>query len=278
MVVALLVADMPRAASARSAIVVGAVDCSSIPCELRDAKIDGDINSSTVEKVRRLLELTHDAAVQHKTDADFAWGFELDSQGGSVAAAMAIGRLFRKERVWVTVPYWAQCHSACVLILVGAVNRLIFGKVGIHRPFLEVPQQEVTPEIIRVSYQHMLQDLRTYFSEMDISEQLADDMLRIEPSNIRLLNDAALVRYGITPTDPIEQETMDLQDAQFWGINDRQEYIRRKSFAATTCPGRFGVPDIHTTCYQAIMKTGRAPVQAPNQSTDDFSQYGSPLR
>jgi hypothetical protein len=39
-----------------------------------------------------------------------------------------------------------------------------------------------------------------------------------------VLSDDELNTYGLTATDPIEQETNDLQDARYWGITSRQEY------------------------------------------------------
>ena len=131
-------------AGAGSAIVVGAVDCSGISCELRDGKLDGKIDSTTADKVRRLIKDTKESATRYKKEPSFVWPVELDSPGGDVEAAMEIGRIFRKERVWVLLPTSAVCFSACVLVLAGSVNRLIFGKVGIHRPYLEVPRQEVS--------------------------------------------------------------------------------------------------------------------------------------
>jgi hypothetical protein len=83
------------------------------------------------------------------------------------------------------------------------------GKIGIYRPYLEVPRQQVSSENVKELYQQMLQDIRSYFREMNVSEQLADAMLPIERDKVRLLNDAALVSYGLTSTDPIEQETED---------------------------------------------------------------------
>ncbi len=59
-------------AGAASAIVVGAVDCSAISCGLQDAKIDGEIDSSTVLKLTRLIDQTEEAAVQNKRTASFS--------------------------------------------------------------------------------------------------------------------------------------------------------------------------------------------------------------
>jgi hypothetical protein len=73
-----------RTVSAKSStqeIVVGAVDYSGSLCDLRDAKIDGEITTSTVSEIRLLIAQTEESAVRHKTLASFAWGIELDSPG-----------------------------------------------------------------------------------------------------------------------------------------------------------------------------------------------------
>jgi hypothetical protein len=132
------------------------------------------------------------------------------------------------------------------------------GRIGIHRPYLEVPQQEVTADNVKELYQRMLQDIRSYFREMNVSEQLADDMLRIEPAKIRLLDDAALDSYGLTLIDPIEEETWDLEDAQSRGL-DRQTYMKRRSLAERACPRIRVLSYANSECYQTIMETGRVP-------------------
>jgi membrane-bound ClpP family serine protease len=239
-------------------------------------EIVGEINASSAEAIKRLFDENAERAVHEKKDASSPLQMvSLNSPGGSVTAAMAIGRMLRKERLLATIPQSGVCYSACVLIFAGAVERLNFGKLGIHRPYLDVPQQEVSSENVNKLYQRMLQDIRSYFHEMNVSEQLADAMLRIEPNKIRLLSDNELDTYGLTSTDPIEQETEDLQDAQYWGIANRQEYIRRKALTETSCPGRLGTPDIHSQCYQTVMKTGRLPEQTPSQGSPDFSQFGT---
>ncbi len=135
--IASLIAIVWYSALAGSAIVTGAVDC-PLSCELRNAKIDGEIDASTVNKVGQLIDQTHAQALREKKPVNFAWGVELDSPGGSVSAAMAIGRLFRKQRVSIRVPHWAVCHSSCVLIVAGAARRF---KSGGNR--FSVPDSEV---------------------------------------------------------------------------------------------------------------------------------------
>jgi hypothetical protein len=95
----------------------------------------------------------------------------------------------------------------------------------------------------------------------------------MRPGKIRLLDDVSLANYGLTETDPIEQETQDLQDARYWGLS-RQEYMKRKSLAGRMCPSKwdFGEPDSNGPCYQTIMKTGQAPPNADPQDEATFDR------
>jgi hypothetical protein len=133
-------------------------------------------------------------------------------------------------------------------------------KLGIHRPYLEVPRGEITAGGVQEVYQQTLQDIRSYFREMNVSEQLADAMLRIEPKNIRLLDYGAQRNYGLTTTDPIEQETLELQDAQWFKL-DRQEYMKRKAVSERVCPKDHGSPEIE--CRFAIMEGRPPPASRP---------------
>jgi hypothetical protein len=94
--------------------------------------------------------------------------------------------------------------------------------------------------------------------------------LRIEPENMRVLNDAALAGYGLTYEDPIARETKELQIAQKYGLS-RQEYMRRKALAMSRCASPA------TFCAQKIMETGRVD---PRISPDELdpSQLGRPVR
>ena len=79
--------------------VIGSVSCSGDEVGL-SIGINGEIDDTTVESVAKLFDRWH----QHKCDTikadDFdAYGvsYVINSRGGSVAAAMAIGRIFRRE-------------------------------------------------------------------------------------------------------------------------------------------------------------------------------------
>jgi hypothetical protein len=185
---------------------------------------------------------------------------------------MAIGRLLRTEEVSVQIEPQSICYSACVLVFAGAVTRNMRGAVAIHRPYYEVPkdEDEISADKFSKQFQKMLQELRSYFREMNVNEQLADAMLQTAPEQNRVLNYAELNAYGLTAVDPVAQEIKDLKAAQKLGLS-RQEYNRRKALAETQCANK------ETTCYEKILQTGTVDPQiAPNDV--DFSQFGRPAK
>jgi hypothetical protein len=93
--------------------------------------------------------------------------------------------MFRNERAWIGVgiDHRAVCISACVFILAGAVEREIgqLGTLGIHRPYFPTTPGSITTDQVKSDYKAMLQGIRAYLHEMNVSERLADDMLATEP-------------------------------------------------------------------------------------------------
>lgn len=113
----------------------------------------------------------------------------------------------------------------------------------------------------------MLQDIRSYFREMNVAEGLADAMLRIPPKDVHYLTEQEAKAYGLTRVDPVFEETNDLQQAQKYGV-DRRELMRRRALVEKNCrfPELGSADDPHlsrySACIEATMKTGRPPVQA----------------
>ena len=111
----------------------------------------------------------------------------------------------------------------------------------------------------------MLTNLRAYFAEMNVAPQLADEMLKTDPSDIRYLSEREQRQFGLTIIDPIELETTSLQQAKELGIS-RREHIRREALSRARCPADTSFGD----CYQSVMKTGSLPLP-------DLSSLGTPV-
>lgn len=249
--------------------VAGHVDCHKYGCFLHGLAINGEIDDTTLSELKGLFE-SFDRQRDPKIQSPDLSGtrINLNSPGGSVAAAMAVGRSLRANRITAYVEPHASCLSSCVLVFAGAVGR--FGqnplsKVGIHQPYFPVPNGRVDADKVRKAYAPMLSEIRDYLKEMNVSEQLAAEMMKTAPSNVRYLTAEEQESYGLSLMDPIERETTALERAQKLGL-DRNEYNRREALSRKLCPLNLSFG----RCYNTIMQTGRLDLP-------DLSKYGTPV-
>jgi hypothetical protein len=153
------------------------------------------------------------------------------------------------------------CISACVLIYAGAVVRyghFNAGPVGIHQPYLDISARaKLDSRTAKNSYEGMLHDMRTYLREMNVSEQLADEMLKVPSTSVRYLSDEEQNQFGLVIIDPIEREVSDIEQAQELGIS-RAELMRRQTLVMKECYAR-DMRSRTSDCYDAVMKTGSVP-------------------
>jgi hypothetical protein len=154
----------------------------------------------------------------------------LNSPGGRVGPAMAIGRLMRQYQLEADVLENNDCASSCVLVLAGAITRVVDGRVGIHRPYFD------TREIVDVkqSTTRLENDTRAYFREMNVSTRLVNEMMTVPSNQIRWLTSTEITRFGLHGTDPVFHEASVLSTMRQYGIS-RQEYERRDSLGETKC-------------------------------------------
>jgi ATP-dependent protease ClpP protease subunit len=235
-------------------------------CHLEELSLKGEIDDAATAKLRDLLEEFDIRSLPRSDRGNNR--IELDSPGGSVVAAMTMGRLLRQYRMAAVVEPDGICLSSCVLVYAGAVVRLGYNKkalIGIHQPYFPVPGGQVDPETIRHAYTSMLASIRSYLAEMNVSQQLADEMLKTSPSEVRYLSGKEQQRFGLSVIDPVEQEVLSLQQAKELGL-DRREFNRREALSVQKCPADAGFGN----CYQHVMKSGDAPLV-------DLSQFGTPV-
>lgn len=250
-------------------------DCEDLKeCTVR-LEVTGAIDQSTADKITQLLSdanaRTRKSEERHRTH----FLMTLESPGGSVVAAMAIGRLARQHRMTAVVPLGASCVSACVLIYAGAVTRMAGNEqIGIHAPFLDTPAAKISEQTIRGTYTSLVQDLRSYFREMNVSEGLAEEMLKTPASSVRFLTHQEQVQFGLVTIDPIEAEVVSLGRAKEFGLT-RVEFNRRQTLVSQHCFDR-GETYLRS-CESHIYKTGK--IYNPDFGGLDFtSQVERPTR
>lgn len=146
---------------------------------------------------------------------------------------MEIGKLIRKARATCVIPRGSKCYSACVFVLSGAVKRDVYGEVGIHRPYSTyVGTRDY--ESTQNEYRRTETAVRAYLREMNLPGQLFEAMVLVPPEKIRILSDKELEAFGLSGTDPVEQDTEDATDASRYGIS-KTECILRKASLDKVC-------------------------------------------
>jgi hypothetical protein len=118
------------------ATVSGSIDCNSGSfCYIKDLRIEGEIVAYTADRLGKLVEELKRNAERAKKQVH-PFSVELKSPGGSVAAALTIGRTLRRESIGATIAFAFPprepgiCASACVLIFAGAIRA---GRGNLHR-------------------------------------------------------------------------------------------------------------------------------------------------
>jgi hypothetical protein len=214
-------------------------------------EIKGEIIASTIDELRKAF--TQRDEMLRREGVSGSWGTtSINSPGGSVYAAIEIGRLFRSRQQPIWVKREDVCVSACVLILAGATYRTLEGQVGIHRPYLETPKTDVNVGQMQRMYVTFTEQIRAYLREMNVSDRLADDMMIVPPEKVRFLSANELGDYGLGPIDPVTKETQDVNEARKLGL-DRQEYMRRKARSETLCAGVVS----YWECVEAVLSGKR---------------------
>jgi len=207
----------------------------SAPTSTKVIQVHGAISPADLPALEKLFPTVRNFAIS------------LNSRGGDVATAMAIGRLLRRAEKFAVVRAQDSCVSACVFILAGATHRIIEGKVGIHRPFVG-QDGAMTAEQQKAQYNAIERLVKAYLGEMNVDLRLYDDMFRISPGSVRYLSSKELQSYGLDGTDPYVEQSQIARRAKELRITT-QELLQRQAEAEVKCKNSkigFG------KCYLAI--------------------------
>jgi hypothetical protein len=160
----------------------------------------------------------------------------LESSGGDVDTAMAIGSIIRKSEGWVMT---RACYSACVLIFAGGVTRTgpaIVDEpvVGVHRIFFAELQPGLTASQVKARYDAQLNRVRSYLAEMNVAPELLSFMQSIEPGDMHVLTQKELNLYGLRTQDAIYAERLVAARSEELGISSL-EYRTREQRGNDEC-------------------------------------------
>ncbi len=197
--------------------------------------IHGEITAETTAKVKNAI----DNNFNHPKCLGISYReLFIDSSGGSVDEAMQIGHLLRENEFVVSVRKPDRCFSSCVLILASGIRRNAFGRIGIHRPYLEYLANGKTIEEIRKIRIQINSRISRYLDAMEVSQKLLDDMMSIEPERIKVLSLAELENYRLTgqPMSVDERNTVIL--AYIFGLKSA-EFRERSAQADNICEDKY---------------------------------------
>jgi hypothetical protein len=139
----------------------------------RGIQILGSIEAGFTERLK--------ATLARAPNAKFV---ALGSGGGSVAEAIASGRLIRSRGLATTI--WNNCYSACPLVFLGGVDR------HIHSPYPSLGFHQIsTPTGALPKSSHVYARVAEYIREMGASDQFViTSMLRAAPAEMNMINGA----------------------------------------------------------------------------------------
>jgi hypothetical protein len=164
--------------------------------------LQGYIDTGAAARLAQVLDKEHvESAVVY-----------LDSPGGHVVEAMALGRIFRERRYATSVgtraadgalPRAGRCFSACPIAYAGGLRRSLEpGSVlGIHRAenSVEVPDE--------LAFQHAVSvQVTDYLKAMGISAELVTIMSQVPHDAIRELSPDEDVRLGLVNAETTQRD------------------------------------------------------------------------
>ena len=127
----------------------------------------------------------------------------LNTAGGSPSAAIAIGKIVRKENLNTYVGPKHHCGSACIYILSSGIIRMAYGEVTVHRTTYE---DGYPIEKLEKSLKQTDVDNANHLFEMGMSTQLVD-AIRITPNYTNwTLDDKEKRRWGVHGTERLYEE------------------------------------------------------------------------
>jgi hypothetical protein len=216
-------------------------------------KITGSLALEDIDVLRKLTKvLSANPRVKRPSD------IQIDSPGGSIVAAVLIAQEIRTR----DSPFYGlgsavladgKCYSSCVFIIAGSFRRHIFGEMGIHRPrFVGDEYSLMGYGSLQEAYSGLYGELKKFLSNTNIHPSLIDDMWMVPSSELQVLSEAQMTRYGLNNHDIILEEQRLLNIVAACGEQAPQIEKAFKQQVSSLCADSTGL--INGDCYQTVLK------------------------
>lgn len=135
----------------------------------------------------------------------------LNSPGGDVLAAIAIGNIVRDNWIWTVIDDNDECSSACVLVFAAGAQRLAGDRsvVRIHRPHFDAALfGQLGRGQAKANYDGLIDEVKGYLSRMGMSDQLFQAMMVVRSDDARTLTLSEMKAFNMVGEDPGYAEWM----------------------------------------------------------------------
>ncbi len=189
------------------------------PCVERGllrVRYQGKINPGFAEMMWRLAVVA-DALKIHKRILD------LDSSGGQVESAIVAGDSIGESGWTIWVREGSICHSACVFVLAAGDNRLLSGKVGIHR-MMRISSKATSRAELNRELHEVYDNVKDYLQRNGVAVGVADLMMTVPNRSLRLLTPDELRQYGLDGTNAVQDDLERIKQMRACG----DDFVQRK--------------------------------------------------
>jgi len=197
------VADGLAAAAPRPLVDLGFSDVEAAlsPCRERGVvrlRYQGKISSDFTALMQRTAAMADRMDIGERI-------LDIDSTGGRVEDAMPAGDAIAGSHWTMRVGEDSVCHSACVLVLAAGDDRIIAGKVGIHR-MVRVGSTATTRAELSQELREVYGEIKDYLERNGASAAVADLMMTVPNRSLRLLSETELREYGLSGTNAVQDD------------------------------------------------------------------------
>ena len=232
----------------------------------------GKIDSGFTALVQRV------AAMASRMDIDKRI-LDIDSAGGNVEDAIRAGDSMGASQWNIWVRDDSVCHSACVLILAAGDNRMISGKVGVHR-IIRMSSTATSRAELSQELREVHEQMKDYLARNGVDVAVADLMMTVPSRDLRLLADTELQQYGLAGSNAAQDDLERIRLLRKCGEDfvHRKEAFTREFEHRCDAPGedvaemgacgrvlrqRFGFPDRHCPSESPLSEYDDNPAKPP---------------
>ena len=197
---------------------------------------------------------------------------DMDSAGGQVEDGIRAGDAIGEAHWTIWVRDGSVCHSACVFILAAGDDRIVSGDVGIHR-IIRLHSEATTRAELEAELRDVHDNIKQYFARNGVDVAVADMMMTVPSSQLRLLTADELRQYGLSGSNPVQDDLERIRLARKCGESfvHRREAFQR-AFEAKCAAGPDDVDKI-AECGQKLRSAygfpdKRCPTETPLREYD----------